>query len=376
MEDLLIIAIMLATAKIGGWIFDKLKQPTVLGQILGGILIGLYLKSDEIIQTFSIMGVLLLLFLAGLESDIEEFRSVGTASVLVATIGVSIAFVFGVLIALLFHYSYGTALLFGAIMTPTSVSITVRVLMELRSLRTKEGAIILAAAVIDDVLAILLLTIIISILKEHTVNVINILKILIEVSLFLIILLKFGVPVANKLFHTVSRIHLPETVTSFALISAILIAFIAEELNIASILGAYMVGLVLGQTFYGRQIIEKVSTIGYSLFIPIFFVEVGMSIELGYFLKAGAFAIVYTIIAIISKIFGCGLGAYLTRFTPKEALRIGVGMVPRLGVELAMLSIAVRSGVASQDMLTIAVFMVVITTLITPPLLKWVYTKG
>jgi|Deesub1362B_J571_1020462.scaffolds.fasta_scaffold00190_17 Kef-type K+ transport system membrane component KefB len=376
MEDLLIIAIMLATAKIGGWIFDKLKQPTVLGQILGGILIGLYLKSDEIIQAFSIMGVLLLLFLAGLESDIEEFRSVGVPGVLVATIGVFIAFIFGFLIALPFHYSYGEALLFGAIMTPTSVSITVRVLMELRSLRTKEGATILAAAVIDDVLAILLLTIIISILKEHTVNVINILKILIEVSLFLIILLKFGVPVANKLFHTVSRIHLPETVTSFALISAILIAFIAEELNIASILGAYMVGLVLGQTFYGRQIIEKVSTIGYSLFIPIFFVEVGMSIELGYFLKASAFAVVYTIIAIISKIFGCGLGAYLAKFTPKEAIRIGVGMIPRLGVELAMLSIAIRSGVASQDMLTIAVFMVIITTLITPPLLKWVYTKS
>lgn len=376
MEDLLIIAIMLATAKIGGWIFDKLKQPTVLGQILGGILIGLYLKSDEIIQAFSIMGVLLLLFLAGLESDIEEFRSVGVPGVLVATIGVFMAFIFGFLIALPFHYSYGEALLFGAIMTPTSVSITVRVLMELRSLRTKEGATILAAAVIDDVLAILLLTIIISILKEHTVNVINILKILIEVSLFLIILLKFGVPVANKLFHTVSRIHLPETVTSFALISAILIAFIAEELNIASILGAYMVGLVLGQTFYGRQIIEKVSTIGYSLFIPIFFVEVGMSIELGYFLRASAFAVVYTIIAIISKIFGCGLGAYLAKFTPKEAIRIGVGMVPRLGVELAMLSIAIRSGVASQDMLTIAVFMVVITTLITPPLLKWVYTKS
>jgi len=375
MEDLLIIAIMLATAKIGGWVFDKLKQPTVLGQILGGILIGLYLKSDEIIQAFSIMGVLLLLFLAGLESDIEEFRSVGVPGVLVATIGVFMAFIFGFLIALPFHYSYGEALLFGAIMTPTSVSITVKVLMELRSLRTKEGATILAAAVIDDVLAILLLTIIISILKEHTVNVINILKILIEVSLFLITLLKFGVPVANKLFHTVSRIHLPETVTSFALISAILIAFIAEELNIASILGAYMVGLVLGQTFYGRQIIEKVSTIGYSLFIPIFFVEVGMSIELGYFLRASAFAVVYTIIAIISKIFGCGLGAYLAKFTPKEAIRIGVGMIPRLGVELAMLSIAIRSGVASQDMLTIAVFMVVITTLITP-LLKWVYTKS
>jgi Kef-type K+ transport system membrane component KefB len=101
-----------------------------------------------------------------------------------------------------------------------------------------------------------------------------------------------------------------------------------------------------------------------------------MSIELGYFLKASAFAVVYTIIAIISKIFGCGLGAYLAKFTPKEAIRIGVGMIPRLGVELAMLSIAIRSGVASQDMLTIAVFMVIITTLITPPLLKWVYTKS
>ncbi|AIF70393.1 hypothetical protein PAP_10105 [Palaeococcus pacificus DY20341] len=374
MEDLLLIALILITAKITGYAFEKIGQPTVLGQILGGIAIGLYFKSDEVIHAFSNLGVLILLFLAGLESDLEEFKRVGRPSMLIATIGVITAFLFGFLISLPF-VSTNEALLFGAIMTPTSVSITVRVLMELRKLRTKEGAAILAAAVIDDVFGILALTIVISVLKEGSVHIIGILEILIKVVGFLFILLKFGVPLMERLFHQVSRIKLPETTTTFALITAIFFAILAERMNIASILGAYMTGLVLGQTYYGKQIIEKISTLGYAIFIPIFFVEVGMSIDLGYIYSAGLFAVLYTIMAILSKIVGCGAGAYLGGFNLKESLGIGIGMIPRLGVELAMLAIAIKSGVANQDMLTIAVFMVFVTTIITPPMLKWAHTK-
>lgn len=374
MEDLILIALMLATAKTAGYLFERAKQPTVLGQILGGIVIGFYFKSDEIIHAFSNMGVLLLLFLAGLESDIHEFKRVEKPSMMIATIGVIISFVMGFLIALPF-FSIRDALLMGAIITPTSVSITVRVLMELRKLRAKEGVAILAAAVIDDVLGILVLTVVISILKEGSVNLTGILEIIVEVAGFLFLLLKFGVPLMDKIFHQVSRIKLPESTPAFALVIAITFAILAERMNIASILGAYMTGLVIGQTYYGKQIMDKLSTLGYTLFIPIFFVEVGMSIDISYVYRAGLFAVLYTIIAIISKIFGCGLGAYLGGFNFQESIKIGVGMIPRMGVELAMLAIAIKSGVANDDMLTIAVFMVFITTIITPPMLKWVYTK-
>ncbi|WP_048149736.1 cation:proton antiporter [Palaeococcus ferrophilus] len=375
MDDLITIGLMLFTAKLGGWLFEKLNQPTVLGQILGGIFIGLFLNTDEVIRAFSTFGVILLLFLAGLESDINEFKAVGRPSILIAGVGVLVSFVLGFIVSLPF-YSFENALLLGAIMTPTSVSITVRVLMEMRRLRTKAGTSILAAAVIDDILGILALTIVISLLVEGNLNPIKILEIIVEVSGFLILLLKFGVPLTERFFHAVSRVKLPESRTAFSLVLTVFIAALAEEMQIASILGAYMTGLLIGQTQYGREITEKVSTLGYSLFIPIFFVEVGMSIDVSYVMKAGLFAIIYTLAAIVAKIGGCGLGAYLGGFDAKESLRIGVGMIPRMGVELAMLAIAMQAGVAGQDELTIAVFMVFVTTILTPPLLKYVYSKS
>jgi len=216
---------------------------------------------------------------------------------------------------------------------------------------------------------------VISILKEGNVNLLSILEIIVEVAGFLFLLLKFGVPLMDKIFHQVSRIKLPESTPAFALVIAISFAILAERMNIASILGAYMTGLVIGQTYYGKQVMDKLSTLGYTLFIPIFFVEVGMSIDISYVYHAGLFAVLYTMTAIASKILGCGLGAYLGGFNLQESIKVGVGMIPRMGVELAMLAIAIKSGVANDDILTIAVFMVFVTTIITPPLLKWVYTK-
>ncbi|WP_175058992.1 cation:proton antiporter [Thermococcus sp. 2319x1] len=220
---------MLATAKLLGWIFEKLGQPIVLGQILGGLIIGVFTESNEIIREFSNLGALILLFLAGIESDLQEFKRVGKPSIFVAGVGV------------------------------------------------------------------------------------------------------------------------------------------------ASILGAYMVGLIIGQTSYRKQVEDHVSILGYSLFIPLFFVEVGMRIELNYILHASFFAVLYTAMAIVSKVAGCGMGAYLAGFDLKASLRIGIGMIPRLGVELAMLTIALSSGVIGPEALTIAIFMVFVTTISTPPLLKWAY---
>ncbi|ADT84924.1 cation:proton antiporter [Thermococcus barophilus] len=375
METLLMIAMMLATAKLLGWIFEKFGQPVVLGQILGGLIIGIFAESNEIIREFANLGVLLLLFLAGLESDLGEFKRVGKPSMFVAGVGVAVAFAFGFLVSLPFVELH-EALLYGAIMTPTSVSITVRVLMELRRLRTKEGTTILAAAVVDDVLGILILTIVLSLLREGSVHYDAIIEILIEVAGFLAVFLYLGPVLAEKAFRKISRIDLPESTTTFAVIFLILFAYLAEHLNLASILGAYMVGLTIGQTNYRKQVENPVNTLGYSLFIPLFFVEVGMRIELTYILHAGLFAVIYASAAILSKILGCGFGAYLGGFDLKASLRIGVGMIPRLGVELAMLAIAMASGVVGADALTVAIFMVFVTTIITPPLLKWVYSRG
>ncbi|NJE11038.1 cation:proton antiporter [Thermococcus sp. MAR1] len=374
MEILLLMALMLATAKLVGYIFERIGQPVVLGQIFGGLIIGIFFDTNPIIGQFANLGVLLLLFIAGLESELEEFKRVGRQSVIVAGIGVLMAFVFGFSVAY-FFVPLHEAVLYGAMMTPTSVSITVKVLMELRRLNTREGTTILAAAVVDDILGILILTVAISMIKGGAVNYASLAEVLISVSFLLFFFLYFGPSLADRAFKLISRIDLPEAETAFALVFLIAFAYLAEHLNLASILGAYLTGLALGQSTKKKGIMDHMNVIGYSLFIPLFFVEVGMRIELGYILHAGLFAVLYTVAAITSKILGCGAGARMAGFDWNSSLKIGVGMVPRLGVELAMLAVAMASGIIGPDALTVAILMVFVTTVITPPLLKWLYSR-
>ncbi|MDI3476173.1 MAG: hypothetical protein PWQ79_1967 [Thermococcaceae archaeon] len=374
MEILLLIALMLATAKVMGYVFERIGQPVVLGQIFGGLLIGIFFETNPVIAQFSNLGVLLLLFMAGLESELEEFKRVGKQSVFVAGVGVFVAFFFGFSVAY-FFVPFHEAVLYGALMTPTSVSITVKVLMELRKLNTREGTTILAAAVVDDVLGILVLTVAISMIKGGSVSYSSLAEVLISVSLLLFFFLYFGPEMANRVFRYVSRIDLPESETAFALVFLIVFAHLAEHLNLASILGAYLTGLALGQIPKKKAILDHMNVLGYSLFIPLFFVEVGMRIELSYVLHAGLFALLYTAAAVVSKILGGCLGARLGGFDWKASLRIGVGMIPRMGVELAMLAVAMSSGVIGGDALTVAILMVFTTTVITPPLLKWLYSR-
>ncbi|AMQ19000.1 cation:proton antiporter [Thermococcus peptonophilus] len=374
MEILLLIAVMLATAKVMGYAFEKIGQPVVLGQIFGGLLIGIFFDTNPIIGQFSNLGVLLLLFIAGLESELEEFRRVGKQSVFVAGVGVLVAFILGFGVAY-FFVPFHEAVLYGAMMTPTSVSITVKVLMEMRKLNTREGTTILAAAVVDDVLGILVLTVAISMIRGGSVNYSSLAEVLISVSLLLFFFLYFGPEMADRVFRYVSKIDLPESETAFALVFLIVFAYLAEHLSLASILGAYLTGLALGQIPKKKAIMEHMNVLGYSLFIPLFFVEVGMRIELSYILHAGLFAVLYTTAAIVSKVIGCGLGARLGGFEWESSLRIGVGMIPRMGVELAMLAVAMSSGIVGGDALTVAILMVFTTTVITPPLLKVLYIQ-
>ncbi|NJE05578.1 cation:proton antiporter [Thermococcus sp. M36] len=374
MEILVLIALMLATAKLVGYLFERFGQPVVLGQIFGGLLIGIFFDTNPVIGQFANLGVLLLLFIAGLESELEEFKRVGKQSVVVAGLGVLVAFLFGFSVAY-FFVPLHEAVLYGAMMTPTSVSITVKVLMELRKLNTREGTTILAAAVVDDVLGILILTVAISMIRGGGVNYGTLAEVVISVSLLLFFFLFFGPKLADRVFRFISRIDLPEAETAFALVFLIAFAYLAEHLNLASILGAYLTGLALGQSAKKKSVLDHMNVLGYSLFIPLFFVEIGMRIELGYIIHAGLFAVLYTIAAILSKVLGCGLGSRLAGFDWESSFKIGVGMIPRLGVELAMLAVAMASGLIGPDALTVAILMVFVTTVITPPLLKFAFSK-
>ncbi|WP_394346599.1 cation:proton antiporter [Thermococcus henrietii] len=368
-ELILYLALMLLTAETFGWLFSRIGQPVVLGQIVGGILLGLAFPPTEEVKDISMIGVLMLLFLAGLESSVEELKSAGKSGFSVAFVGVVVAFAMGFGIAYPFK-GFDQALLYGALTTPTSVSLTVRVLMEMDRLKSREGTTILTAAIVDDILGIIVLTVVISSLVSGGVSVVSLVEILAKVGIF-IALMVFAMPrVLDYALRKVVRIGFADSTVTLSMAALFAFAYLAEHMNLASILGAYLLGLALSETEFRKPIFEHSRIIAHSVFVPLFFVDVGMNIPVKDLKSAGLFAILFSLVAIVSKVIGCGIGALIGGMSPREALRVGVGMIPRMGVELAMLAIAMKAGIVGSDAYLVIVLMIFLSTLVTPPLLK------
>ncbi|MFA4701847.1 cation:proton antiporter [Pyrococcus kukulkanii] len=379
MDVFLELALVLIIAKVFGYISLRLGFPAALGQLIGGIIIGPSLLNivsyGPEIRLLAELGVVILLFLAGLETDVEEFKHVGLSAFIIAVMGVFFPLLLGYVLGLAFGFSDIQALFLGGILTATSVGLTTSILMEMKKLRTKVGTTILAAAVVDDVLGIMILTILVAMNVRGSVRALDVVIILVEVALFFLAGIFLGHPAIREALKLSERITLPETVTAFALAIMLFFAYLAEKFQIAGITGAYLAGILIATTEEAKKITDRIMTIGYSLFIPIFLVSIGIESDITVLLHVGLFAGLYSLIAIISKIVGCGVGALMMKFKPIEALQIGVGMVPRMEVALIMANIALKEGVFDRGLFAIPVTMVVVTTLITPFLLKWAFSR-
>ena len=380
MDVFLELALILIVAKLFGYLTLRLGFPAALGQLIGGIIIGPSILGivtyDEGVKLVAELGVVMLLFLAGLETDIEEFKHVGVSAFIVAVLGVMIPFVLGYIAALAWGYSDIQALFLGGILTATSVGLTTSILMEMKKLRSRVGTTILAAAVVDDVLGIIILTVLVAMNTKGSVSPMDVLIILGEVALFFLLGLLLGSPTIKEALRASERINLPETITAFAIAIMLIFAYIAEKFQLAGITGAYLAGLLVAGSAEAREVTGKTMTIGYSLFIPVFLVSIGVETDIHVLAHIGAFAGLYAFLAIVGKIVGCGIGALLTRFKGREAVQIGVGMVPRMEVALIMANIGLREGVFDSGTFSIPVSMVIITTLVTPFLLKWAFSRG
>ena len=380
MDPFLELALILVTAKLSGYLSSRVGLPAAMGQILGGIIIGAsfldLVAYDEGVRLISDIGVVMLLFLAGLETDIEEFKRVGFPSFVIASLGVVVPFLLGYLLAVEWGYPKMEALFLGGVMTATSVSLTANVLLEMKRLRSKVGSTILAAAVVDDVLGIVILTILVAMSTKGTVSPADVGIILAEVSAFFLLSYLLGRGVVKRVLRSSHRINLPETVTSVAIVIMLLFAYLAERFEIAAITGSYLAGVLVAGSEDAKKITDKMITLGYSLFIPVFLVGVGAETDVRVLLVAGSFTLIYSFLAVIGKVLGCGAGAILTGFRKLEALQIGVGMIPRMEVGLIMANIGLAEGVLTPESFSIAIAMVLVTTLVTPPLLKVVFSKG
>ena len=379
MDVFLELALILVIAKLFGYLTVRLGFPAALGQLVGGIIVGPSLLDlvgyDEGVKLLADLGVVMLLFLAGLETDIEEFKHVGVPAFIVASLGVLVPFVLGYLAAVAWGYSDVQSLFLGGVLTATSVGLTTSILMEMKKLRTRVGTTILAAAVVDDILGIIVLTILVGVNTRGSVYAKDLLIIFAEVGVYFILGLLVGHPAVKSALKASEKITLPETVTAMAIAIMLIFAYLAERFQIAGITGAYLAGILVAGTDEAKKVTNKTMTIGYSLFIPIFLVSIGVESNVRVLAHAGEFALIYAVLAVIGKVFGCGFGAFVSRFNPIESFQVGIGMIPRMEIALIMANVALDEGVFTSGLFSIPVTMVLITTIVTPFLLKWAFSR-
>lgn len=383
-KTLLNIVLILVFTKIGGIISRKLKMPEVLGALVAGVILGPVVLNlmhyDNDIKLLSNLGVIMLMFLAGLETNIEEFKKAGFSSLIIAIAGIIFPLALGTLGAYLFFNDFWSNIFIGVILTATSVSITVETLKELGKLNTTAGINILGAAVIDDILGLMIISVVLAMAQSTassttTSGTLSILYVLIKIALFclLSIIALIYVPKYENKF--IAHIKPNREFLTFSIALAILIAYIAELLGISAITGAYICGLILSPLTHKEYLERNVKAISSSFLSLIFFASVGIEANLkGVNLEVFYITLVMFIIAVAGKLIGCSGAAKLVKMSKSEALQIGTGMISRGEVAIITSNIGLQKGIISEEIFLPTLIVVILTTIITPILLKLTFS--
>ncbi|MCH6265061.1 MULTISPECIES: cation:proton antiporter [Neobacillus] len=370
------LAIILIASKIAGSLSVRLGQPSVLGTLLIGIVLGPsvlgLVNETETLAEFSEIGVILLMFIAGLETDLDEFKRTGKASTYVGFGGIIFPLVFGYGAGIMLGMTALESWFLGLVLSATSVSISVQALKEMNQLKTREGTTILGAAVIDDVVVIIALAFLMSLSGGDVNLTVVILK---KVAFFAGALL-IGWAVVPLFLKRFSVLKESETVISSALIICFVYAYFAEFTGVAAIIGAYIAGVAISLTDFKHEIFEKVETISYSIFVPVFFTSIGVTAQFGGIGENIIPIVLLSILAILTKLIGASLGSVLAGFSWGSALGIGAAMVSRGEVALIIADIGLETKLLSQDMFAIIVVVTLVSTLVTPPMMKLFFKRA
>ena len=389
LQFLIAIVVIIAAAKIGGYISLKLGQPSVLGELAVGIILGPSVLDmlhwapftdkhlGEAIAHIAELGVLLLMFIAGLELHLSDLAKSGKVSAFAGSLGVFLPLGMGYGLARAFSFDDQSALFIGLVLAATSVSISAQTLMELKVLRSRVGIGLLGAAVFDDVLVVLGLSIFIA-LATGTGGLLSILWIALRMILYVGIAAAVGMALLPRLSRKVDTLPISQGLIAFVLVVALFYAWSAEVLGgMAAITGSFLAGLMFARSSLKERIEAGVSTLSYSIFVPVFFVNVGLIANARLLTGETLWLfLAMTGIAVISKILGSGLGARLAGFTNLESLQMGAGMTSRGEVGLIVASVGIVEGMISADIFAVIVGVVIVTTLLTPAMLRALFTKN
>ena len=388
MQFLLALPIIVIAAKVSGYLSTRLGQPAVLGELLVGLILGPTVLDmlhwpvfgdehlGETLSHLAHLGVLFLMFIAGLEVDLKAMVHTGRPAALAGIMGVVAPVALGVAAALPFGFDLQQSFVIGLVLAATSVSISAQTLMELGVLHSRVGVALLGAAVVDDVLVILLLSLFVALAGGGGGGVV-VLWVLLKMAAFLGLAIWLGARIIPRLSSLVNRLPISEGVMALVIVVTLLYAWAAEALGgMAAITGAFLAGLLFARTPLRHHIEARMHTLAYSWLVPVFFVSIGLEANaraLG--LEGLPFALLIVVVAVLSKVVGAGIGAWLGGFSNGEALRLGVGMISRGEVGLIVATVGLDAGLIGEGVFASVLLMVLATTLLTPIMLRALYPK-
>ena len=399
LQLLLLLAFVIIAAKLAGALANRAGQPAVFGEIFVGLVLGptvlnvlgwpLFAPAAEpggadspallpALRDLADIGVVLLMFVAGLETDVAELRRVGTVAFWSAFGGVVLPMIGGAGVAVAFGFPlYWEGIFIGAILTATSVSISAQTLIELGALRSREGATILGAAVIDDVMGIIILSLVVAFARASAggVDLGQIGLVALRITAFFAIAVAAG-RFLGPVLRWAATLGVSQGVLSAAVVVAFLYSWAAEYLGaVAAITGAYVAGVLIAQTEFKKQVDAGIHSLTYSVFVPAFFIGIGLQAngrELG---DRAVFTVVLVVTAIVTKAVGCAAFARLFGFSTQESIRVGAGMISRGEVGLIVAGYGLSNRLIDRDVFSASVIMVLATTMVTPPLLRFLFPR-
>ena len=365
------VLVVLVAAKVAAEVAERIGLPSVVGEILAGVVVGPSVLGlvghDEVLHVLGEIGVILLLLEVGLEMDVADLGAVGRSSLLVALVGVVVPFATGFGVTLGFGHSTETALFLGAALTATSVGITARVFGDLRALTSVESRTVLGAAVADDVLGLVILTVVVRVVSEGTVSVLSVLGLIGLAVGFLVVTTGVGLRVAPPLFAFVQRKAMSAgTLVALALAFTLGVSQLASAARLAPIVGAFVAGLSLARSHQAERIRRELAPVGH-LFVPVFFLQIGIDADIGAMTRPSVLALAGCLLAV--AVVGKVVAGWAAVGSPGDRLTMGLGMLPRGEVGLIFAGIGLREGVLDDDLYGALLLVILATTLVTPSVL-------
>ncbi|KGK98462.1 transcriptional regulator [Methanococcoides methylutens] len=376
MEVLFYILMILLLAKVFGELFERVGFPSILGELLSGVVLGTFLihQESEIITFLAEMGAIFLLFTAGYkEVHLRDLRESSKKASIASISQILVAFSAGFLLGMYFQFSTLTSVFMGVAFSPTSIGVVVRTLIDMDYLSSKPGSMMLSSSIFDDIIGIFLLSIVVTMATyDQFPSAVQILFILLKIVTFVAIMLIFRVKFFPVLFAYVHKMHIKESIFAFVIMVALFSAYLAEVFGLHAVIGAFIGGVMISDISHAKieHVQSKVTGIAYGIFVPIFFAFIGLSVNIATLQTVGLFSVAVVFLALAGKLVGGFAGGRLIGFDNYDSLIFGVGVMPRAGVELVLISIGKEMGIIGDDIFSAIVLMVAVSIFVSPVLLK------